>query len=626
MISLNLFIRMAADTKKHISRIRSMLKTGKPLHMVLPCGGALHIDRAVPYLLVYRVPPDGEDEFTSTLGKTESAYLVAPDTAGCPVTPIVREIATTLADKFGAFMLLEVWLSEEAGSPTFTVHVGQKSALEVAEKLRSELQEINLKQLPGVDVGLVKGKQLPAPPYYGQLFGAEEARKSEIIVIGLAIAPVYINEQTGAPYPIFIRDLRESFGKALRKSFFEFVRIKTSYSAAHFQMLGTTELQEGVWDIDEKLAEYSNLFDFLLLVTPINTQDAWHRFQKSKYSSNPVFHYRPMPIDPELIKRKLYNLPIEDISDPTIAYLFRDKRKEVDRMLNMLSDREKPDFVYSSQQLFGNIEEELLETAQAILVASAQPGQPAGEAEMIDADAFAEMAKIELDYLKQQYEPVSTAVRVRDDVEGIMVSRGTLNISSRYRISRKRAFALLQHEVGTHVATYYNGKAQPFRLFYVGVPGYEQLQEGLAVLSEYITGGLTNLRMRTLAARVIVVHHMLAGNSFANTFEMLVDKYAFEHEAAFHIAMRVYRGGGLTKDAVYLKGLLNVIEYVRQGKDIAQLLVGKIRQDYLPIIEELMHRQLLKPSPLRPRFLEKPYIDNIDEIKSGGSVFKMIGG
>ncbi len=616
---------MSTDTKNLMARIRAKLKKGARLRMALPCGGELHIDRPMPFLLVYRVPPNGEDAFTSTLGKTESAYLVAPDSAECPTAQVVREIAAMMADRFGGFMLLEVWLSEQAGSPTFTIHLGQKSALAVAEKLQQELQEMHLPQLPGIHVALTKGKKLPAPPYYGQLFNAEEARKREIIAIGLAITPVYINEQTGAPDPLFLRALRETFGKALRKSFFEFVRMKTSYSAAHFEMLGTTELHAGVWDIDEKLAEYSNQFDFLLLVTPINAQDGWRAFAKSKYRSNPVFHYRPMPIDPELIKRKLYNLPIEDIADPTIAYLFRDKRKEVDRMLNMLSDRDKPDFVYSSQQLFGNIDEDLLETARAILVASEQPQQPGEEGEMLDADAFAALAKVELNYLKQQYDAVSTAVRVRDDVEGIMVSRGTLNISSRYRISKARAFSLLQHEVGTHVATYYNGKAQPFRLFYVGVPGYEQLQEGVAVLSEYITGGLTNHRMRILAARVIAVHHMLAGNPFADTFDMLTDKYGFKHEVAFHVTMRVYRGGGLTKDAVYLRGLLNVIEYIKQGKDIAQLLIGKIRQDYLPIIEELMHRQLLKPSPLRPKFLEKPYIDKIDEIKKGGSIFKMIG-
>src|SRR5690606_39926045 len=154
---------------------------------------------------------------------------------------------------------------------------------------------------------------------------------------------------------------------------------------------------------------------------------------------------------------------------------------------------------------------------------------------------------------------------------------------------------------------------------YLCVPGYEQLQEGLAVLAEYLVGGLTNERIRTLAARVVAVHHMIAGNSFSDSFFMLTDKYHFKPETAFYITMRVYRGGGLTKDAVYLKGLLNVIEYIKQGKDIGRLLVGKIRQDYLPLIDELMHRRLLKPSPLRPTFLEKPYVDKIKEIKKNGS-------
>src|SRR5699024_6803932 len=123
------------------------LKKGKPLRMDLPCGGVLHVDRPVPYLLVYRVPPNGGDEFTSTLGKTESAYLVAPDSSDCPTTAIVREIAGAMADQFGGFMLLEVWLSERADAPTFTVRIGQKSALPVAEKLQSELQDIHLPQL-----------------------------------------------------------------------------------------------------------------------------------------------------------------------------------------------------------------------------------------------------------------------------------------------------------------------------------------------------------------------------------------------------------------------------------------------------------------------------------------------
>src|SRR3546814_5044101 len=70
------------------------------------------------------------------------------------------------------------------------------------------------------------------------------------------------------------------------------------------------------------------------------------------------------------------------------------------------------------------------------------------------------------------------------------------------------------------MVTYYNGMAQPFHLFHTGVPGYEKLQEGLAVLSEYIMDGLTNRRLRTLASRVVAVNHMVTGRSEEHTSEL----------------------------------------------------------------------------------------------------------
>src|SRR5690606_40796858 len=134
--------------------------------------------------------------------------------------------------------------------------------------------------------------------------------------MGLEVARIYMDATPGTPYPLSLGEPREGFGKPLRKSFFEFVRLKPSHKATHFEMLGTTEIDAIVWEIDARLAEYSNLFDFLFLVTPINSRESWESFKKSRYMGKPSFHYRPMPIDSELIKRKLFNLPIERISDP----------------------------------------------------------------------------------------------------------------------------------------------------------------------------------------------------------------------------------------------------------------------------------------------------------------------
>ena len=56
------------------------------------------------------------------------------------------------------------------------------------------------------------------------------------------------------------------------------------------------------------------------------------------------------------------------------------------------------------------------------------------------------------------------------------------------------------------------------------------------------------------------------------------------------IVLRVYRGGGLTKDFQYLEGLRDVLEYLKNGGDPAPLFVGKIGLSHLDIVAELMMR------------------------------------
>lgn len=604
--------------KKLFHKISSALKANQSVKITLPFSGELNIDQPVPFLLAYRFPPDGKDYFTLQLGKTESSYIMAPNDVDGTIHDLTKKITSQLADRFGSFLLLEVWVGDRRKSDDFTIYINHKSCEPVANVLKEELSKpTGLRQL---SVSIEKMDSI-APPYYSPLLTREEAKLTGSLLMGMEIRPSYINVSTGSPYPLYLRELRNVFAKALKKAFFEFVRLHTSYNASHFEMLGNTVLEDLVWDIDNKLAEYSHNFDFLFLITPVNVDQAWDEFKRSNFQKAPVFHYRPMPIDPEIIKRKIYNLPIENVADPTLAFLFRDKRKEIDRMLTMLIDREKTDFVQSSLQVYGKIDEELLDIAKGLLVAI--PHDTPRKKTMMERDEFIALATEELKFLKEQYDEVTTEVVVRKDVEGILVSRGVLFVNEKFTVERSRATALIQHEVGTHVATYFNGRAQPFRLFYTGVPGYEQLQEGLAVLAEYLTDGLTNNRLRTLAARVIAVQQMVTGYSFIDTFFLLADKYQFTQQQAFSIVMRVYRGGGLTKDAIYLKGLINLLNYMKEGHDIKPLLIGKIRQDYLPILDELVYRKILKPIPIIPRYLDGRYKDKIKKIEKGINVFNL---
>jgi uncharacterized protein (TIGR02421 family) len=608
------------EYNREIAKAIAAIKQKEPAHIQFSKDSKLVLNRIVPLLVVYQIPPHGKDQMISALAKSEACYLVGRDTEidiSAVVSPIVRQ----LIDDYGACQLIELW-QEENMDTDVAIHITQKTALAIADKFIKDLKT-NDQHLP-LTIELKKGSKLPKPFESKPIINPLADEFKQLLYMGIAIKPQYVDVKTGKPYPLILRNYRDSFKRSLRKSFLEFIRLHTSLKVSQFRMLSTTELQPLVWEIDRSLASESQRFDFLLLVSPLNTHEAWLQFKKDKFLKTPKFRYRPMPIDPELVKRNLYNLRIEDLDDPTIAYLFRDKRKELDAMMTMLIDRGNEGFMHGSLQVFGNVNDHLLEIARAILIVyeNSQPRSP-HHTDVLNATEFAKLAKEELHYLRQQLPTLETGVRIREDISGIMVNRGVLNISKHYEIERSRAVALIQHEVGTHIVTYFNGKSQPFKLFSLGVPGYEQLQEGLAVFSEYMVGELTRDRLRIIAARVIAVHHMLAGHKFSDTFFLLVDQYHFDEETAFHITTRVYRGGGLTKDALYLKGLLGIIDYIREGRDLSPLLIGKIREDYIPIVEELTLRGLILPPVLRPRYLSDPYLQSIDQIKKGGNIFNL---
>jgi uncharacterized protein (TIGR02421 family) len=176
-------------------------------------------------------------------------------------------------------------------------------------------------------------------------------------------------------------------------------------------------------------------------------------------------------------------------------------------------------------------------------------------------------------------------------------------VSPDMSVPPSRVNALLAHEVGTHLLTYYNGRQQPFQQLYSGLAGYEELQEGLAVLSEYLVGGLSRTRMSQLAARVVAVRHLADGATFVDTFRELTRDFGFAKRPAYNVTMRVFRGGGLTKDAVYLRGLVAILAYVQSGGDLNPLLVGKMAVEHIPIIKELQYRKVLQPAPITPRYM-----------------------
>jgi uncharacterized protein (TIGR02421 family) len=566
----------------------------------------------------------------------EASYLIASGEKNFEksLLRVVRTITQDLSAEFGAFLIVEIFsrpLTGEANDdgfkkpkPGFRIFTSRsRSAASAVEALEDALGSIKvLKRRASIEI-VHTAKRSPCG--LSNLLPPKEGRKLNCFTIGLEVNPVYRDPKTEEIYPLVLRTLRRGVARALKKCFFEFSRTQTTHHTLSYQALGRRAVVRAVWEADRRLAEISNSFDFLLQATPTNVDAAWNRFKRSHFERVPMFYYRPRPVDPAVLKRRLYQIPLDRIEDPTLAAIFREKQLELDRQLTMLGDRGTKNFLYGSLQLFGGVGNDLDEIARSLLEKLPPRSREKAGGRRLKAAQFAKEAEREVAFYRKEYPEFSAQVVIPDDIVGLIVSQGNLLIGSTVEIPISRVEALLQHEIGTHIVTYFNGRAQPFQQLYCGLAGYDELQEGLAVLSEYLVGGLSGPRLRLLAGRVLAVGNLIAGAGFVETYRLLNREFGFEQRTAFITTVRVYRAGGLTKDAVYLRGLVQLLQYLRGGGRIEKLLVGKIAVRHVPIIQELTLRKVLAPAPIRPKYLDYPEAgEKLGRLREGSTVLDLI--
>lgn len=579
------------------------IRGDESVHCALPGGGRLHLDRQLPFICVYRRPAGNADPQMEQLVQAEASYLIidAPPEAESVARDLLHRLATSLAAEFNAFLFIECWEAPEAvEEPALRlVRPPNETLNDTIAAFDKALHEIRVDGVP-LSVRVEASPRIAAPGHT-PLLTASDLAGTTCHILGLEIPPVYRDRSSGGRYPVLHRLLHRNLSAALKTALYEFSLIETSYQPLHYHELGSSFLDPRVTEIDAALADIGRQFDYLRMVTPTNVEAAWEEFQAGGCQHKPAFRYLPYPFDPVVLKRRLFQIPVEDIHDPTLAHLFREQQMSLGRKLMLLTDRGMPHFVYGSMQLFGVAEPPLLREAEAILE-EVNPEEDTGQ--IADAATLAQRVEEELARYRARYSNFPCAVKVDPTATGILVSRGDVYIGTDISTPQKRLDALMAHEIGTHVLTHVNGGAQPFQQLQTGLAGCDALQEGLGVFAEYLVGGVTPLRLRLLAARVVAVARLVAGASFADVFAELHEGLRFAPKTAFHTTMRVFRGGGLTKDAVYLRGLHQLLAYLSNGGALEPLYVGKISTDHVPVIEELRWRKILRPLPLRPMFLD----------------------
>lgn len=514
---------------------------------------------------------------------------------------VVNALIEQVERKFKAALVFDVHsynhLRIQHETPIFNLGIEQLDEdrwSSVLDRAKKRLHQIELPNLPVT----VATNQV----FYGRGYLAAHinSRFENTMVLPVEIKKVYIDELSGNPYPIVLENLTQQFKDCLVDVSAFFARRFTSKQKNQKSDMLPDTMEPAILEVDHGLFEIAKGLDTLDYINPINLAAEKKRFFKERGNYEPQFRYKPLQIDPYAFREQLYRLPIDTIRDPGIRALYRDVVDNLSSKIDMLVSIGERKFVYTSLKYYGEPTEADEKNARYLLHCTDYEESDNRLLTQEEIKHRFTLAAKEwgMDCKVEVSNRLVASAMVSNARKSVMLSKGV-------KLSETDTQALINHELGVHMATTLNANQQQLKVFSLGLPGNTLAQEGLAILNEYHSGNMTLKRLKGLALRVLAVDEMLKVNSFKHTFSYLMEEHGMTPDGAFKLAVRVHRGGGFTKDYLYLNGVSQALRlYERQ--DISHLYVGKTGFNYLPIITEMIGRQLVTPPAYVPRWLQKP--------------------
>jgi uncharacterized protein (TIGR02421 family) len=297
--------------------------------------------------------------------------------------------------------------------------------------------------------------------------------------------------------------------------------------------------------------------------------------------------------------------------------------REYRRVVELLSSRGTPTFAAVSQGLFGssgwisrNNSMSLRAIGKLIKQAVTHLAWPESHCNQPLHDAYA-AARILSERLRDYFgEGVLFRTKLTPDLTADASAGGaTINIRGDAQFTDWEIRLLEVHEGWVHLATTLNGRNQPLcRFLGKNSPSATVTQEGLAVLTEILTGTSHPRRLRRLANRIEAVGMVEAGADFLDVYGFYLEEDETPR-SSYQQTHRVFRGGlpcgcgPFTKDLGYSKGLLLLLEYldraqrVGQAKQASLLFCGKTCVEEIPNLAQLVEEGII----LEPEFVPPPF-------------------
>lgn len=373
---------------------------------------------------------------------------------------------------------------------------------------------------------------------------------------------------------------------------------------------------KALFNIDTHLDQLVQKIELLNYINPTNINQEKVKFFTSGYKINPEFIYPNIDFDKFKLHREMFTLPIELINDKVLRQLYEDIIYFYSGLIQCIETvNEGKKFYYNSLHSFGTPTEQDVENAKFIL--SFEDDKPSENdlpkyTPTQTEQFFRNYSKrYNFTYNIKYSDKMSAIAMVLNNIQ-------TLVLNSNHTYSKSEIAILTNHEIGVHMVTTMNGLLHPLKIFSHGLPNNVETQEGLAVFAEYMSGSLTIKRLKKLAYRVIAVDSLAKGYSFSKTFNLLYSNYSVDKETAFNITLRVHRGGGFTKDYLYLTGFKKIIDFYNAGKDMSLLLTGKASLEYVNQIEYLIK----KGYAVAPKYITDSYSKNNNTNKTIDAIIK----